>query len=151
MASRVTTRFIFRLPQTKDPNFLHSNHRTIFTTIPNSTSQSSISSLFESKVPPFNHHSTASRFFSTAQRHPNRPPKLHISGFIIIVLNQFEDQLVFYVTPTDALVKYYEIPSKNKFLLSGLVIEGSVAHLASSHEIEFVITDLITDMLVRYE
>lgn len=31
------------------------------------------------------------------------------------------------------------------------MLEGSVAHPASSHEIEFVITDLITDMLVRYE
>lgn len=32
-----------------------------------------------------------------------------------------------------------------------LVLEGSVAHPAASLEIEFVITDLITDMLVRYE
>lgn len=58
---------------------------------------------------------------------------------------------MFYVTPTDALSKYMENPSKNKFRLGGLVLEGSVAHPAASHEIEFVITDLITDMLVRYE
>ncbi|GJV96474.1 cytochrome c-type biogenesis protein CcmE homolog, mitochondrial-like protein [Tanacetum coccineum] len=74
-----------------------------------------------------------------------------IAGFIIIVLNQFQDQLVFYVTPTDALSKYLENPTKNKFRLGGLVLEGSVAHPVDSHEIEFVITDLITDMLVRYE
>nr|GEU36947.1 cytochrome c-type biogenesis protein CcmE/CycJ [Tanacetum cinerariifolium] len=40
-----------------------------------------------------------------------------IAGFIIIVLNQFQDQLVFYVTPTDALSKYLENPTKNKFRL----------------------------------
>uniref|UniRef100_A0A251RKL2 Putative ccmE/CycJ protein n=1 Tax=Helianthus annuus TaxID=4232 RepID=A0A251RKL2_HELAN len=170
MASRFTSRFISRLLQNRNPNFLHSNHRPIFTTIPNSSSISSptLSSLFHSKFPPSNH-----RFFSTARRHPNRQQKLDIgararqmqtrrlwtyaitfsciAGFIIIVLNQFEDQLVFYVTPTDALTKYSENPSKNKFRLGGLVLEGSVAHPASSHEIEFVITDLITDMLVRYE
>ena len=55
------------------------------------------------------------------------------------------------MTPTDALTKYIENPTKNKFRLGGLVLEGSVAHPANSHEIEFVITDLITDMLVRYE
>ncbi|KAJ0714152.1 putative ccmE/CycJ protein [Helianthus annuus] len=171
MASRFTSRFISRLLQNRNPNFLHSNHRTIFTTIPNSSSISSptLSSLFQSKFPPSNHL----RFFSTARRHPNRQQKLDIgararqmqtrrlwtyaitfsciAGFIIIVLNQFEDQLVFYVTPTDALTKYSENPSKNKFRLGGLVLEGSVTHPASSHEIEFVITDLITDMLVRYE
>ncbi|KAK9079069.1 hypothetical protein SSX86_000739 [Deinandra increscens subsp. villosa] len=169
MASRLSSRFASRLLRNMNPNSLHSNPRTLFTTIPNSPS---ISSLFESKIPPPD-HLTAYRFFSTARRHPSRSPKLDIgararqmqnrrlwtyavtfsciAGFIIIVLNQFEDQLVFYVTPTDALSKYSENPSKNKFRLGGLVLEGSVAHPAASHEIEFVITDLITDMLVRYE
>lgn len=59
--------------------------------------------------------------------------------------------MVFYVTPTDALEKYSSNPSKNKFRLGGLVLEGSVVHPASSPEMEFVITDLITDILVRYQ
>lgn len=59
--------------------------------------------------------------------------------------------MVFYVTPTEALEKYFSNPSKNKFRLGGLVLEGSVVHPASSPEIEFVVTDLITDILVRYD
>ncbi|XP_050371556.1 cytochrome c-type biogenesis protein CcmE homolog, mitochondrial [Argentina anserina] len=74
-----------------------------------------------------------------------------IAGFIVIVLNSFQDQLVFYVTPTDALDKYNTNPSKSKFRLGGLVLEGSVVQPASSPEIEFVITDLMTDILVRYK
>uniref|UniRef100_J3N4L8 Uncharacterized protein n=1 Tax=Oryza brachyantha TaxID=4533 RepID=J3N4L8_ORYBR len=42
--------------------------------------------------------------------------------------------------------------SASRVRLGGLVLEGSVAHpSASSSEIEFVVTDLITDVLVRYE
>lgn len=74
-----------------------------------------------------------------------------IAGFIVIVLNSFQDQLVFYVTPTDALEKYATNPSKSKFRLGGLVLEGSVVQPASSPEMEFVITDLMTDILVRYK
>ncbi|KAI4385366.1 hypothetical protein MLD38_003402 [Melastoma candidum] len=73
-----------------------------------------------------------------------------VAGFIVIVLTQFQDQLVFYLTPTDAMEKYSANPSKNKFRLGGLVLEGSVAQRAGSPEMEFVITDLITDILVRY-
>lgn len=113
------------------------------------------------------------RFLSTARRSPKRPKSVDIgararqlqtrrlwayaltfsciAGFIVIVLNNFQDQLVFYVTPTDALEKYSENPSKTKFRLGGLVLEGSVVHPASSPEMEFVITDLITDILVRYQ
>lgn len=74
-----------------------------------------------------------------------------MAGFVVIVLNNFQDQLVFYVTPTDALEKYTHNPTKTKFRLGGLVLEGSVVYPASSPEVEFVITDLITDILVRYE
>lgn len=59
--------------------------------------------------------------------------------------------MVFYVTPTEALEGYAQNPSKNKFRLGGLVLEGSVKQPASSPEMEFVVTDLITDILVRYE
>ncbi|XP_021903591.1 uncharacterized protein LOC110818879 [Carica papaya] len=116
---------------------------------------------------------TLLRFFSIARRHPARPKRVDIgararqlqtrrlwtyaltfsciAGFVVIVLNQFQDQLVFYVTPTDALEKYKTNPTKTKFRLGGLVLEGSVAQPASSPEMEFVITDLVTDILVRYQ
>ncbi|XP_066389177.1 cytochrome c-type biogenesis protein CcmE homolog, mitochondrial-like [Miscanthus floridulus] len=74
------------------------------------------------------------------------------AGFVVTVLATFQDQLVFYVTPTDALAKFTADPSKSRVRLGGLVLEGSVAHPSpSSPEIEFVVTDLITDVLVRYE
>ncbi|XP_021906120.1 uncharacterized protein LOC110820828 [Carica papaya] len=116
---------------------------------------------------------TLLRSFSIARRHPTRPKRIDIgararqlqtrhlwtyaltfsfiAGFVVIVLNQFQDQLVFYVTPTDALEKYKANPTKTKFRLGGLVLEGSVAQPASSPEMEFVITDLVTDILVRYQ
>ncbi|PIM99852.1 hypothetical protein CDL12_27645 [Handroanthus impetiginosus] len=95
-----------------------------------------------------------------------------IAGFIIIVLNQFQDQLVFYITPTDSgrwmtLVrglkkltkqgahgrspKVHSNPTKSKFRLGGLLLANSVAQIPSSPEIQFVIADLITDILVKYE
>ncbi|KAK6231187.1 hypothetical protein QUC31_011512 [Theobroma cacao] len=113
------------------------------------------------------------RFLSTSRRIPTRPKKVDIgararqlqtrrlwtyaltfsciAGFVVLVLNNFQEQLVFYVTPTDALEKYTQNPSKTKFRLGGLVLEGSVVQPGSSKEMEFVITDLITDILVRYE
>ncbi|GAA0151970.1 hypothetical protein LIER_10567 [Lithospermum erythrorhizon] len=74
-----------------------------------------------------------------------------IAGFIVIVINQFQDQLVFYITPSEALEKFNLNPSKSKFRLGGLVLDGSVVHIPSSPQMEFVITDLLTDMLVKYE
>ncbi|BFG33541.1 hypothetical protein CerSpe_198150 [Prunus speciosa] len=113
------------------------------------------------------------RFLSTSRRGPIRPRPVDIAGrarqlqtrrlwtyaltfsciagFIVIVLNSFQDQLVFYVTPTDALEKYSANPSKSKFRVGGLVLEGSVLQPASSPEMEFVVTDLMTDILVRYK
>ncbi|CAH8358343.1 unnamed protein product [Eruca vesicaria subsp. sativa] len=116
---------------------------------------------------------TLLRSLSTLRRGPTRPKKIDIgakarqmqnrrlwtyaltfsciAGFVVIVLNQFQDQLVFYLTPSDAMEKFAENPTKNKFRLGGLVLEGSVAQPAASQEMEFVITDLITDILVRYK
>lgn len=69
----------------------------------------------------------------------------------MIVLNNFQEQLVFYVTPTDMLEKYNNNPTKARFRLGGLVAEGSIVYPSSSPGVEFVVTDLLTDMLVRYE
>ncbi|CAL9176175.1 cytochrome c-type biogenesis protein CcmE homolog, mitochondrial-like [Musa acuminata AAA Group] len=75
-----------------------------------------------------------------------------VAGFIVIVLSNFQDQLVFYITPSDAMQKFAANPSKNRFRLGGLVLEGSVVQpTPTSPEIEFVITDLVTDILVRFE
>ncbi|RVW85465.1 Cytochrome c-type biogenesis protein CcmE [Vitis vinifera] len=73
------------------------------------------------------------------------------AAIIVIVLYQFQDQMVFCVTPTEALEDYAANSSKNKFRLGGLVLEGSVMQPAHSPDMEFVVTDLITDILVRYQ
>lgn len=149
-------------------------HRRPYTKSPPSIFSSSLSQLQPQPQPlPPTIQSFALRFLSTSRRGPTRPKPVDIgararqlqarrlwtyaltfsciAGFIVIVLNSFQDQLVFYVTPTDALEKYSTNPSKSKFRLGGLVLEGSVVQPASSPEMEFVITDLITDMLVRYK
>ncbi|KAF3779359.1 Cytochrome c-type biogenesis protein [Nymphaea thermarum] len=113
------------------------------------------------------------RFLATLRRQPARPRTVDIgararqlqnrrlwtyaltfsgiAGFVIIVLNNFQDQMMFYLTPTDALDRFSLNPSKNKFRLGGLVLEGSVVQPAESPEMQFVITDLVTDILVRYQ
>lgn len=74
-----------------------------------------------------------------------------VAGFIVIVLNNFQDALVFYITPSEALEKYIANPTRNRFRLGGLVLEGSISHPAGKPEMEFVITDLLTEILVKYE
>ncbi|CAN1301934.1 Cytochrome c-type biogenesis protein CcmE homolog, mitochondrial, partial [Linum perenne] len=97
-------------------------------------------------------------FFSTARRHPTRPKPVDIgdrarqlqtkrlctyalafscvAGFIVIVLNNFQE-MVFYVTQTDAMEQYKANPKNTKFRLGGLVLEGSVVQLSNSWLIQF--------------
>lgn len=113
------------------------------------------------------------RHVSTLRRAPTRSPRVDIgararrlqtrrlwtyaatfsciAGFVVLVINNFQDQLVFYITPTEAIQKHSENPTRAKFRLGGLVLEGSIAHPSNSKQIEFIITDLITDVLVRFE
>lgn len=74
-----------------------------------------------------------------------------LGGFFLIVINNFQDAMVFYLTPTDAIEKFAQDPSKNKFRLGGLVLEGSIGDSSSSQDMEFVVTDLINDILVRFD
>uniref|UniRef100_A0A0E0MMU5 Uncharacterized protein n=1 Tax=Oryza punctata TaxID=4537 RepID=A0A0E0MMU5_ORYPU len=72
--------------------------------------------------------------------------------FVVTMLATFQDQLIFYLTPTNALACYATDRSKSCVHLWGLVLKGSIAHpCVSSSEIEFVITNLIADVLIRYE
>eukprot|EP00249_Psilotum_nudum_P018246 c26711_g2_i1 orf=202-1089(+) len=74
-----------------------------------------------------------------------------VAGFAVVVLANFEEYLMFYITPTDALEKYVKDPAKSRCRLGGLVLEGSVVHFSDSPEMEFVVTDLANDILVRYK
>ncbi|KAL4198288.1 hypothetical protein AMTRI_Chr03g139420 [Amborella trichopoda] len=168
MAPAFTYHFASRLLRTSVSRFL--TPRT--TRIPPSVT--SVGLGFQSHQTPLEPFSTPGlRYLATLRRQPSRPRKVDIgararrlqnrrlwtyaltfsgvAAFIVIVIYNFEDQMVFYVTPSDALEKFSANPSKTKFRLGGLVLEGSVVHPPSSSEMEFVITDLITDILVKYE
>ncbi|KAG0625294.1 hypothetical protein M758_2G042800 [Ceratodon purpureus] len=73
-----------------------------------------------------------------------------VAGFVIVILNTFQENLMFYITPSQALEKFFLDPTKNRFRLGGLVLEGSVQHFKNSTEMEFVVTDLANEILVRY-
>ena len=65
-----------------------------------------------------------------------------------LVLNAFEDNLVFFYSPSDLAEK--AVPDGRRFRLGGLVEEGSVRRLEDGLTIEFVITDLAATVPVSY-
>ncbi|KAK6138352.1 hypothetical protein DH2020_027936 [Rehmannia glutinosa] len=176
MASRFSSRFLRRHLLRHHPPPLPCHHfTTASAAVLVSKSHPFTQTLFNSQRSPiFNHpQHPFLRYLSTRTIRPTRSKKPDIgararqlqtrrlwtyaltfsciAGFIVIVLNQFQDQLVFYITPSDALQKYNSDPTKSKFRLGGLVLENSVIQIPSSPETQFVITDLITDILVKYE
>ena len=65
-----------------------------------------------------------------------------------LVLNAFEDNLVFFYTPSDLVEK--DITEGRRFRLGGLVEEGSVKRLADGLTVEFTVTDLVATIPVSY-
>ena len=65
-----------------------------------------------------------------------------------LVLNAFEDNLVFFYTPSDMAEK--SIPDGRRFRLGGLVEEGSVKRLEDGLTVEFIVTDLVATVPVTY-
>lgn len=65
-----------------------------------------------------------------------------------LVLNAFEDNLVFFYGPSELAEK--DIPEGRRFRLGGLVEEGSVNRLDDGLTVEFVITDLAAVVAVSY-
>lgn len=65
-----------------------------------------------------------------------------------LVLNAFEDNLVFFYGPSELAEK--DIPEGRRFRLGGLVEEGSVNRLDDGLTVEFTITDLVATVPVSY-
>lgn len=74
-----------------------------------------------------------------------------------LVLTAFEDNLVFFYSPSDLQAK--ELPPGARIRLGGLVAEGSVQHAAGEAavgtdkkavSVHFVVTDLYHDVTVEY-
>ena len=65
-----------------------------------------------------------------------------------LVLSAFEENLVFFYSPTDLVEK--ELPEGRRFRLGGLVEEGSVNPLGDGLSVEFIVTDLSATVPVVY-
>ena len=65
-----------------------------------------------------------------------------------LVLNAFEDNLVFFYSPSDLVEK--AIPEGRRFRLGGLVEEGSVKRLDDGLTVEFIVTDFTATVPVSY-
>ncbi len=66
-----------------------------------------------------------------------------------LVLVAFEDNLVFFYSPTDLTEK--DIPEGRRFRIGGLVEEGSVTRLADGLTVSFRVTDLSETVPVIYK
>ena len=70
-----------------------------------------------------------------------------IGAIAALVLNAFQDNLVFFFSPTQVAAK--EAPLQRTFRVGGLVQEGSVQREGT--QVSFVITDTAHTVPVRYE
>lgn len=68
---------------------------------------------------------------------------------VALVLNAFNDNLVFFYTPSQ--VAEGSAPRQSVFRIGGLVEEGSVKRLADGLTVSFVITDKVRQVPVHYK
>ena len=66
-----------------------------------------------------------------------------------LVLSAFEENLVFFYSPSDLIDK--DLPEGRRFRLGGLVEEGSLRRLGDGLTVEFVVTDLTATVPVSYK
>jgi cytochrome c-type biogenesis protein CcmE len=73
---------------------------------------------------------------------------LTLAGAAGLILNAFEDSLVFFLTPTD--LKEKTVSVDRLIRIGGLVEEGSVRKIGGSLVVRFAITDLTNRVEVTY-
>ncbi len=66
-----------------------------------------------------------------------------------LVLMAFEENIVFFYTPTDLVEK--DVPAGRRLRIGGLVEEDSVRRLDGGLRVEFRVTDLTNAVPVRYD
>jgi cytochrome c-type biogenesis protein CcmE len=64
---------------------------------------------------------------------------------VFFALNAFEENLMFYLTPTQVLQSEVPIAPTKKFRLGGMVKNGSISHDRRSLRITFLVTDYSSD------
>jgi cytochrome c-type biogenesis protein CcmE len=71
-----------------------------------------------------------------------------LGGAAALILNAFESNLVFFYSPTQ--VAAHEAPTGRMFRVGGLVQTGSVQRQSDGVTVQFVVTDTLHDVPVRY-
>ena len=74
---------------------------------------------------------------------------LALAGSIALILMAFEDNIVFFYSPTEIVKK--ELRSNQLLRLGGLVEAGSVLRSNGNPTISFNVTDLITSVPIRFK
>lgn len=75
-----------------------------------------------------------------------------LAGLVVasaLVLNAFQDNLVFFFTPSEVLAR--EAPLDRTFRIGGMVQEGSVRRDPESIRVHFVVTDGVARLPVFYD
>ncbi len=73
---------------------------------------------------------------------------LALGGAVALVLNAFDDSLVFFYTPSDLAEKV--VPEGRRMRIGGLVEEGSLERSDDGLTVKFRVTDLTTALPVTY-
>lgn len=73
---------------------------------------------------------------------------LGVGGAVAFALTAFQDNLLYYYTPTD--ISAGKAPADRVFRAGGMVPEGSIKRESGSLEVRFVMTDYQHDLPVSY-
>ena len=73
---------------------------------------------------------------------------LALGAAVALVLNAFEESLVFFYSPSDLAAK--DFPEGRRLRIGGLVEEGSIERLDDGLTVAFRVTDLSTALAVTY-
>lgn len=69
---------------------------------------------------------------------------------IAIALKVFNDNIVFYLSPSELEIKKSEFKDK-EIRVGGLVVAGSIKYLKDNETLEFKVTDLDKQLTIRYK
>lgn len=72
-----------------------------------------------------------------------------ISIGLSIILKVFNDNIVFFYSPSELKLKHHKV-KESFFRVGGLVKDGSVVSGSNSNSLEFIITDLESELLIVY-
>ncbi len=73
---------------------------------------------------------------------------LGVSVASALILTAFEENILFYKSPTEVLAGDY--PKARNFRVGGMVKPGSIIKSTTSLDVEFVVTDYAKDIKVQY-